>query len=44
MAELAYNGVLEGQEFAQTIRKLGIETMYIPRQRALKFKCEITAE
>jgi len=44
MAELAHNGVLEGQEFAQTIRKLGIETMYIPKRRALKIKCEITAD
>jgi len=44
MAELAHNGVLEGQEFAQTIQKLGIETMYIPKQQALRFKCEITVD
>jgi len=44
MAELAHNSVLEGQEFAQTIRKLGIETMYIPKRRALKIKCEITVD
>jgi len=44
MAELAYNGILEGQEFTQTIWKLGIKTMYIPKRRALKFKCEVTVD
>jgi len=44
MEELAKSGVLEGQEFAQAIRKLDMSEMYISRRRALKFKCEITTE
>jgi len=41
MEELAKSGVLEGQEFAQAIRKLNMSEMYISRRQALKFKCEI---
>jgi len=31
MEEQANNGVLEGQELAQTIQHLNINTMYIPK-------------